>query len=218
MLGWILLVSIVILILLSLFFLFDDLLLDRREKKEFQRKVYKELHYFVEEQDQLLLNHVNLYLSPDSADLSLFDHILLADKYVYVIHDFYAHGGIYGNVKDAMLFLKGYDEEIKNIPNPILQNEEEVKKLEEFLSIQHSDKILVSVVTYNSSLIVPDGIGKKEQNSWFLPLSDLVKTIRQAEQDDVTPISHEKTEKIVKALQERSNLIKREIKQQSKKK
>ena len=66
----------------------------------------------------------------------------------------------------------------------------------------------VSVVVFNNSLIVPKGIARKNQDSWFLPVKDLEKTIKTAEKDDVPPIHHDKSEKLVHMLLDRSNKTK----------
>lgn len=201
-----------------LFFLVDDFFSAKKDKKKFMKDVYRVLKYHAEEQDDLLLNEVTLYLSKENQKPTIFDHILFADKYIYVITDFAYQGGIYGNVEDGYLFIQGYDKKKVKVRNPIIESEENVKKLEEFLSIRHSDKILVSVVVYSQNLMVPSQIAKKNQTSWFLSLHELEKTLEIAEQDDVEAISHDKTDKIVKAIYERSNMIKKEIKAQKIKK
>jgi hypothetical protein len=212
MLGWLLVAGVIVLLIVCLFFLFDDFAKSHRDRKKFEKKVYNILKYYADEQDHLLLNDVNLYLDEDKRRPTIFNHILFADKYIYVITDFSYRGGIYGNIQDGKLFVKEYDGNTLKVSNPIMESEQNVMKLENFLGIHHSDKMLVSVVVHDSNLIVPKEIEKKEQTSWFLPVSELEKTMTIAEQDDVAPISHEQTEKMVHTLLERSNLIKKEIK------
>lgn len=212
MLGWLLLGAVVALLIVSLFVLFNDFAKSHRDRKKFAKRVYNVLKYYADEQDHLLLNDVNLYLGEEKRKPTIFNHVLFADKYVYVITDFSYQGGIYGNIQDGTLFVKDYDGKKLKVDNPIADNEGNVRKLENFLGIHHSDKMLVSVVVHDSNLIVPKEIEKKEQNSWFLPIGELEKTLNLAEQDDVEPISHEQTERMVRTLLERSNLIKKEIK------
>ena len=215
MFGWIVLVILVIVLFVAIFFLFWDKIKNFMERHFHAKRVYKVLRYYAEEEDQLLLNHVVLYLSGDNQPTT-FDHIVFADKYVYVISDFSKIGGLYGNVEDPNLFLCYSKDKIVKITNPILANENRVMKLEEVLHVQHSDKMFVSVVVYNPSLIVPKGIAKKNQTSWFLPVTELEKTIKIAEKDSVSPISHDKTEKLVAMLKKRSEQNKIEIDAQEK--
>lgn len=218
MLGWLLLLLAIVLLIGSLVVFFWDDLRSFSDKHFYKNKVYKVLKYYCDEEDQLLLNDVYLYLQGDSDELTHFDHIVLADKYVYVISDFYAYGGIYGNITDSSLFVRDYHDHSGKIENPVLVNEAKVRKLEASLEVDPRDHMFVSVVVYNNSLQVPAGIGKKEQSSWFLPVKDLEKTLKQAEKDDVSPISHKKTEALLAMLKKRSDLIKQEVVKPKKKK
>lgn len=218
MYGWILVSLVILLILLAWFLLLRDLLSDKREKKKHSKKVYRVLKYYADEQDHLLLNNVALYFPSAEKNPVYYDHILFADKYIYVFMDVVFQGGIYGNIQDALLFRKGYKEKADNVINPVLENEKKVQQLEELMSLQHSDKMLVSVVVYNSKMIVPTTLSKKEQNSWFLSIDELEKTLKTAEKDDVTSISHETSKAMLDSLLEKSEMIKREVANQKKRK
>lgn len=186
------------------------------EKHYYRQKVYHVLHYYAEENDQLLLNDVNIFLPGDINEPTKIDHILFADKYVYVIHDYYAVGGIYGNLSDPYLFLKSFKGRINKVPNEVSKNIHRVIALEEALSVNHSDHIFVSVVCFNDSLIVPKGIAIKNQDSWFLSTKELEKTIKTAEKDVVPLIHHSKSEKLVSMLKERSDMTKERLAQEKK--
>lgn len=214
MLGWLIFILSILLLFACIVVFFWDSIRKFFEKYRFKKSVYKVLRYYAEEEDQLLLNKVALILDEGNQPI-LFDHILFADKYIYIISDFSAQGGLYGNVNDPALFLKKNKGDIEKIDNPVFYNEEKVKRLEQALGISHTDKMLVSVVVFNSTLVVPRGIEKKEQTSWFLSLLELEKTIRIAEKDDVEPIRHEQSEKMAKMLQTRSNQTKREMEAQN---
>ena len=215
MTGWIVLIVLIIILLVAFFFLFWDAIKNYLEKHYHEQRVYKVLNYYAEEEDQLLLNHLVLYLAGDNQP-TLFDHIVFADKYVYVVSVFNKTGGLYGNVEDPNLFLCRSKNKVVKIANPILANEKRVLKLEETVHVQHSDKMFVSVVVYNPSLIVPKGIAKKNQTSCFLPVTELEKTIKTAEKDSVSPISHHKSEELVKMLKHRSEQNKSEMAAQEK--
>lgn len=211
MAAWIVLSIIGVLFLASVFSLLYNPLKRFIERHHHKKKVYKKLYYFCEEEDQLLLNDVTLYLPGDKTEPTKFDHIVFADKYVYIISSVCLFGGVYGNVEDSTLFLRDYKNRIIRINNPIMKNENKVRKLEAVLGVPHSDKMFVSVVVYNTSLIAPKGIAKKEQTSWFLPITELEKTLKFAEKDNVEPIEHTKTAALVSMIKERSDRTKEEI-------
>lgn len=200
----------VIFVALILGFFSDDI---KRvfEKKNHKKNVYKCLHYFVEENDQLLINDACFYFKDDTSKANYIDHILICDKYVYIIKDYVNDGGISGNIVDPHLFQLDIHGNKHKIDNPVIQNLEMVERIEKLTNINHDEHLYVSVVVYNNSLVVPKGIAIKNQNSWFIPLKDLIKTIKTAEEDDIQPLQTEKSQKLATALKERSDEIKKRL-------
>jgi hypothetical protein len=217
MVWGIFIVIIAVLIALALLVgIFWDELRDFSERKFYHHKVYRALHYYAEEHDQLLLNNVIFFLG-DMDHPTVFDHILFADKYVYLIHDYYAKGALYGNLSDPALFLKDYTFRVRKTTNEVTINFRRLEALEEALSVSHSDKLFVSVVVYNDSLLVPPELVSKEQGNLFLPVRDLERTVIDAEKDDVPSISHEKSQRLLDMLLERSRMTKAELKRRARK-
>lgn len=179
-------------------------------RKSYRKKVYKVLHFYAEENDQLLLNNA-MIIFPDEKTPVIFDHILIADKYVYVIQDIYYDGGIYGNLQDQSLFHEDLRKHTEKIDNPLYINGERIRKLEQMINVEPDAKLFVNVVCYNKELILQDGMKKKEQGLFFLPVNELEETIKAAEQDEVQAISHEKSERLINLFKERSERIKNEL-------
>lgn len=215
MLGWIILSCCVLLLLLSIVLFFSDSIRRSLEKRRFDKRVYKVLRHFADENDHLLLNQVTLYLLGDATKPVVYDHILFADKYIYVVKSFTMQGGIYGNASDPSVFLKDYKNNTQRIENPILANKEQVRKLETALSVSPDDKMFVSVIVYNPSLAVPKMIARKDVTDWFLPVTELEKTLCMAENDSVTPIRHEQTDRLALMLKKRSDETKRELEEEA---
>ncbi len=213
MIGWIVFGILVLLILISLFFLFYDRIHYFFEKKNHKKRIYKVLHYYAEEEDCYLLNDAEFFLSENDVEPTHFDHLLFTEKYVYIITDFMAFGGIYGNVNDASLFLKKASGKIITIPNPVLNGKERVRRMEELVGAAHEKKLFMSMTVYNPSLIVPKSIHVKDGESNFISLKELDETIRLAEKDNVVPIKDEMTKRLVQSLYERSNKTKRSVKE-----
>lgn len=185
-------------------------------RKTYRKKVYKVLHYYAEENDQLLLNNCLIVL-PGDKEATLIDHLLLADKYVYVVHDLYYDGALYGNLQDPLLFNQPTTGKRKTVRNPVYDNALVVEKLETMVGVGHDVRLFVNVVCYNKSLLVADGMKRKEQGLFFLPVQELSKTIDAAEKDHVPPIAHDKSEKLIALFKDRSDKIKKEYRRQGRK-
>jgi hypothetical protein len=204
----------IVVVLLVVGFFYDDIKAFD-EKRRHRHHVYQVLHNYAEDYDQLLLNNVVLNLGQPGDPATTFDHILIGDKYAYLIQDFEAQGAIYGNLRDPKLFLKNFQSTVITIPNPMIENLEAILKFEKSRGIDPEEKICVSVIVVNDSLIVPAGIKTKGQVGWFLPVNELYKTLQQAEQDDVAKISHETSQKIIQNLKSQSDANKAEMKKHS---
>ena len=202
---------IIIFIILVLGFFWDDLK-KISEKKNHKRHVYKVLHDFVEEKDQLLLNDTNFFFEDDVSKLYKVDHILICDKYVYIIKDYTNFGGIYGNLEDPQLFIQTPNNTKGTIDNPVLENLSVTSKIEKMTKIDHDQHLYVSVVVYNDSLVVPKGVAIKSQNSWFLPLSELIETINIAEEDQIDPLKKESSQRLAEQIKTKSDATKKFVK------
>ncbi len=213
----------VLLVLLYLFLLIASILLffqsDIRrffERRRYRQRVYKALHFYAEENDQLLINNCCLIL-PGERKATRIDHILLADKYVYVVKDFYQDGAIYGNLEDPYLFHQDSSKKKEKIENPVLENREVIEKLKKLIGVEEDSTLFVNVVCYNKSLLLPPEMVRKEQGLFFLSTTELEETIKDAEKDEILPIAHEKSEKLIQMLKDRSEGIKSEYRKQGQK-
>ncbi len=215
MIGWLRLVLALLILVFSLYRLFRICFEKSREKKKLDLKVAKTLNYIADENDFLLLHDVKASLLSDTYPTS-FGHILFGDRYIYIVETFVGFGALYGNVKDPYLFLKKDEETNIKVKNPLPPLIEKTKKLEQACSCSPDDKRFVSVIVYNNGLDVPKGIARKEQGTWFLPYKDLEKTIKIAETDEVSLISHDQTDRIAKQLKNISDQTKEKRKQRRK--
>jgi|WetSurMetagenome_2_1015567.scaffolds.fasta_scaffold434449_2 hypothetical protein len=206
-------------VLLALLFgFFYDEIRDFVNRTFYRHRVYKVLSHFAQEQDQLLLNNVSLLLGGDADQPTVFDHILFADKYIYLVHDIYQKGGLYGNLEDPIVFLKTEKGKIFRIPNEAARNTQRLTALQVALKCPPDDHLFVSVVVYNSSLVVPPGIVTQTQGKLFVSINKLEKMLKEAEKDDVPVITHETSEKLLAMLKERSDHTKIRLRQQKKEK
>lgn len=218
MAGLIFVSVLLLLILLFIFLLCFDALSVQLERRRHRKRIYHILYRYADEEDCYLLNDVRVFLSKDDMEPTKLDHILFTEKYIYLITDFLAFGGIYGNVKDASLFLKGTDGKIQTIPNPILIGQNLVHNLEDDVMIGHEKHAFIAMTVYNSSLVVPKGIHAKDYESCFISVDELEETIRNSQEDSVSPFSDEKLKMLVDIIKERSDQVKEQLEKNKKKK
>lgn len=211
--GIIFVTVILILILSITAWLILDSVSHGNEIKKHKKHVYKVLHHYAEEHDHYLLNDVELYFDENNPEPIVFDHILFANKYIYVITDLAAKGGIYGNINDELLFFKKNDGSVINIHNPLDIGNEKVKILETAVGASHDKHLFLSMIVYNPSLIVHKDIRVKNGDSCFIPITEVEETIDEAEKDSVTSFDDNKTKELVKAIKERSDQVKRDLKE-----
>ena len=202
-----LLVSIIVLLIL-LFFLFFDQFRNKYERKYFKKRVHKKLYYLSEEEDYLLLNNVKIELGIDNQP-SVFDHILFADKYIYLINDVYLEGAIAGNSNDTYIILRNGKSKQKKMNNFLKAQNMKVELFcHKFQIDREVDNYVFNVVCYNSSLIVTKSLRIKEYGEWFLPLKELIKTIRISEKDDIKTISKARVKDLFNSLKKSSDKLK----------
>jgi hypothetical protein len=214
MAGLIVLIVAIVLFVLAVTYLVTDFLLSKLEIKSHPNRVYRALYEYADENDHLLLNNVDLFLPGDYSEPTRFDHILFADKYIYIVTDFALKGGLYGNINDPNFFVKKLNGQAQQVHNPIPISENNIARFESLLDVNHEDKMLVSVIVYNNSLVVPEALRKMNRNCWFLSLKELIPTIRKAEKDNVTPIPHEMTQAMLDTIKARSENIKEALARQ----
>ena len=217
MIAWIVLSVITVIILLMIFLLLFDTICHSKEKRGHKKAVYSILYHYAEEYDRYLLNDVELYFDSEVPEPEHYDHILFGEKYIYVIQDFSAFGGIYGNSKDSTLFLRDEkSEKTTKIDNPLKIAERKVMLLEAAVGVSHEKHLFQSFTVYNNSLLVPPTIQVKDGANSLLPLKDLIQTIIEAEKDSVTSFEDQKTKDLVLAIKERSDAVKKDVQKRKK--
>lgn len=214
-LGLTIFIIVAILLLAALIALFLPTFIRKYYLKYHREIVSKKLYQYAQENDCILLNDVCLYLYGDVDEPTRMDHVLFADKYIYVFLDFAKEGGIYGNPNDPYIFYESLKGNIESVENPIATNEMKIRRLAESLKIIEEDKILVSVIVYNESLIVPENLRKMDQGSFAISLNEMSKILSKAEKDDVDSMAHAHTQDLANKIYERSNQVKEQLKSRS---
>ena len=117
-------------------------------KYHYYRFIYKEALL----QDLYLIN--NFMFKIDDTHYGKIDHILFANKYIYIINDYYFEGDIEGKDSDASLIFISRTGKRKYIDNMILDNKKLIGKLSLITGINTSLMIGVSLINKNSNCAV----------------------------------------------------------------
>ena len=146
------LIIVPIIVLAALFCLIFFPVRKARMKKEFKyyyyRFIYKEALY----QDLYLIN--NFMFKIDDTHVGKIDHILFANKYIYIINDYYFDGDIEGKDTDASLIFISRTGKKKYMDKLLLDNKKLISKLSLITGINSSLMIGVSLVNKNCNVAV----------------------------------------------------------------
>ncbi len=146
------LIIVPIIVLAGLFCLIFFPVRKARMKKEFKyyyyRFIYKEALY----QDLYLIN--NFMFKIDDTHVGKIDHILFANKYIYIINDYYFDGDVEGKDTDASLIFISRTGKKKYMDNLLLDNKKLISKLSLITGINSSLMIGVSLVNKNCNVAV----------------------------------------------------------------
>ena len=144
------LIIVPIIVIAGLFCAFFFPLRKRKMRKEFKyyyyRFIYKEALY----QDLYLIN--NFMFKIDDTHVGKIDHILFANKYIYIINDYYFDGDIEGKDTDASLIFISRTGKKKYMDNLLLDNKKLISKLSLITGINSSLMIGVSLVNKNCNV------------------------------------------------------------------
>ena len=175
------------------------------EKKKYKELVGKKLYKLALNKDYYLLN--NLVIKIDDEVTLHVDHLLCANKYIYVIVDRYIPIGISGRIEDNTWFNYFKKDKKKAIKNLVLYNDERTIRLAKFLGWNESKTpMLISVVCLNDSVILSDELEKFDhQYSFLTKKSNICKVIEKNEENaKVSPLDEDNIEKLVKIIHELS--------------
>lgn len=152
-------------------------------KKFTIRMYYRRVRRVVDDRDLLLINNFKNYTAEQEA--FHIDHIVIGEKYFYVIRDRYYAGALAAAATDnSWVFYRG--NEARLIPNPMLRNELRVERLSLMCNIP--SKEIISIVLINDDCLLTP-IHNANPNSYIVSLRKLPKLIADLESDpNVAPL------------------------------
>ena len=194
-----LLIVLSFLILVGIIVLF--ILLHKYAKDIFRHKVWKKLYKLAQNYDYFLLNDVNLRI--ESNKNIHIDHLLIGDKFVYVIATRLYEDNIEAN--------KLYDPKwnivasngtfIKAVTNPVIVNEKRTVMLQSFLGCSKKGEMFKSIVVVNDNIDLKVGTSTTSKGSYLLKKKEVYKTIKRIEKEsELNPFDEEQLQKVVNRI------------------
>lgn len=187
---YIIIVPIVILSLIGL--LIIKPLYKNHYKKHFNFHCYKEIYKIAQKQDYYLINNFYFKLD-DSGKYAKIDHILFAEKFIYVITDVYFQGDVLGKVNDNSLICIRPNGKKHYINNPLLVNKFLISRLS--MKINQSPSLMIGVVIYNDNSKLELATDSKQ--FYIVKRGKLKSLINAIESRNIGKIKSDELEKLV---------------------
>lgn len=166
--------------------------------KNFRLIYYKKIHALVLKNDYFLLNNIVLKNDNDIV-LAHIDHIVFANKYIYVIRDRYFKGALSGEKDDNIWIFSTKKIEREEIENPLMKNDKRIDKLCELSKI--SKDLIISLVLVNNDCLIKNEENLNSKKSYIVHLKELNKLIKKIEKKSTLgDIDQKSLEKAVKDI------------------
>ena len=200
------LIIVPIIVIAGLFCAFFFPLRKRKMRKEFKyyyyRFIYKEALY----QDLYLIN--NFMFKIDDTHVGKIDHILFANKYIYIINDYYFDGDIEGKDTDASLIFISRTGKKKYMDNLLLDNKKLISKLSLITGINSSLMIGISLVNKNCNV----GVSSSSKHHYIVQANKFKMLLNAIESRPIGNINQEQLANAVQAIDKLNRKTKKNAK------
>ena len=200
------LIIVPIVVLIGLFCAIFFPLRKRHMKKEFKyyyyRFIYKEALY----QDLYLIN--NFLFKIDDTHFGSIDHILFANKYIYIINDYYLDGDIEGKDTDASLIFISRSGKKKYMDNVLIDNKKLISKLSLITGINSSLMIGISLVNKNCNVAV----SSSSKHHYIIQANKFKMLLKAIESRHIGDINQEQLAAAVQAINKLNRKTKKNVK------
>ena len=183
-------VSIIIILIIIFLYIYHPI------KNIYGRHRYHKIYRFIlnvisKEKKCILLN--NLALPIGGNNFIHIDHLLFADKYIYVIKDRYISGSLEALENNRYWFSYNLKGEQTAISNSLSVNQERIDKLALLTGVEHN--LFVNVVLLNDNCnLAPTNISKP--NTYIIKLRYFKSFLRKKESQNVAPLNRIQLEKL----------------------
>lgn len=153
----------------------------------FKRQAYRKLYRLAQDQDYYLLNNLTIKTETDSLHI---DHLLVGDKFVYVIATRYYEDDLQG---ESYLAKKWHVVDkngttLREASNPVVYNEKRTMCLAKFLGWNtQKTPMFISLVIIDNATEVNVADKKISEYSYLIHKKDACSLIKQIERDTPLP-------------------------------
>ena len=171
-------------------------LLNRRHmmKKNFKYFYYKRLYKIAMDRDYYLIN--DFLFKIDDSHVGRIDHILFADKYIYIMTDSFFNGDIIGKEDDKSVIVLGRDGKKYYDDNPLITNKKLINKLSLITGINPALIIGICIINDNCRY----GIQTSSKSFYYIQSNKLKALIKAIESRQVGAINKEQLASAVKSI------------------
>ena len=163
-------------------------------KKNYKYFYYKRLYKIAMDRDYYLIN--DFLFKIDDSHVGRIDHILFADKYIYIMTDSYFNGDIIGKEDDKSVIVLGRDGKKYYDDNPLITNKKLINKLSLITGINPALIIGICIINDNCRY----GIQTSSKSFYYIQSNKLKALIKAIESRQVGAINKEQLASAVKSI------------------
>lgn len=190
--AFLIIVPTVVLLAISLTIYF--IISHKRMKNDFKMFYYKRIYKLAMDKDYYLIN--NFLFKIDDSHVGRIDHILFAEKYIYIMNDFYFDGDITGKENDKSIILIDKMGKKSYYDHPITLNKLMVNRLAMVTGMNPSLFIGICVINDNCQC----GVTTSSKNFYIIQSDNLRALIKAIESRDIAKINQKQLASAVKAI------------------
>ena len=187
-----------VVVILGLFLLIRFPVTRLYQRINFNSYVYHRIYRIVLNNDYYLIN--NYVFSIDDVHKVKIDHILFADKYIFVCVDRYIEGNLMGSDTNASLILLSRNGDKNYVDNPFLSLSKTLRQLSSATGLPTD--MMVGLIIVNDDCQLK--IDSKSNQLFMLNRKQLTKLIKTIESREIDKINSKELDAAVKALYERN--------------
>ena len=187
-----------IVVVVGLFLLFRFPLAHLYQRVNFNNYVYHRIYRIVLNNDYYLIN--NYVFSIDEVHKVRIDHIIFAEKYIFICMDRYIEGNLMGNDTNASLIQLSRNGDKVYVDNPFLSLSQTLRQLSSATGLP--TEMMVGFTIVNDDCQIK--IDSKSNQLFLLNRNQLNKIIKTIESRDIPKINPKELDEAVKALYERN--------------
>lgn len=187
-----------IVVILGLFLLIRFPISHFYQRVNFNKYVYHKIYRTVLNNDYYLIN--NYVFSIDEVHKVRVDHIIFAEKYIYVCLDRYIEGNLMGSDTNASLILLSKNGDKNYVDNPYSIMGKTLRQLSSATGLPTD--MMVGFIIVNDDCQTK--IDSKSNQLFLLNRKQLPKLVKTIESREIEKINAEELDKAVKALYERN--------------